>query len=157
MRHFWLTMLFFTRIDKQYFIPSTIVHKSSGWSEYLSMCLPGNRMVHNAPSGYMDIDVCLKTTKSFSKLAGSSVLNPEFDFFDGHDSHWDADTLDKMQKSFIYACFLKSGNSENDQSDDNGPNACFKECYNEAKSIWNEKFGTTVFTPLCMNMVGVNA
>ena len=48
---------------------------------------------------------------------------------------------------------MKSGDSENDQPNDNGPNACMKGIYNETKELWSEKFGTTSFTPGFMNQV----
>ena len=69
---FWFTMLFFTRTDRQAFIPPIVVHKTSEWSEYVGMNLPGHWVVHNTPSGYMDINGWLKITLSFTRLIGSS-------------------------------------------------------------------------------------
>ena len=53
---FWFTLLFFTRADGQCFIPPTVVHKGSEWLDSFSHNLPGNWVVHNTPSGYMDRD-----------------------------------------------------------------------------------------------------
>jgi len=44
----------------------------------------------------MDRDSWLKIIDNFTKLSGASAMNPQFLFFDGHNSHWDADALDMM-------------------------------------------------------------
>jgi hypothetical protein len=74
-------------------------------------------------------------------------VNLQYLFFDGHDSHWDADALQMMHDLSIEAFFLKAGDSENDQPNYNGPNASVKGCYNENKTEWDERFGTTPYTP----------
>ena len=127
------------------------------WSEFLSLNLPGNQVVHNTPSGYIDRNGWLKTTENFSSLAGTSAGNPQFLFFDGHDSHWDSDSLDLYSKRNCHPFFLKAGDSTNNQPNDNGPNAAFKVCYNDRKDEWDEQFGTTQYTPPHMNKVLVNA
>jgi hypothetical protein len=66
-----------------------------------------NWVSHATPSGYMDRDGWYKTIDNFSKLSGASLGNPQFLFFDGHDSHWDADSLDLMKARHIEAFFLK--------------------------------------------------
>ena len=154
---FWVTLCFFTRADGQVFIPPTIVHKSVEWTKDLSLNIPDNWVVHSTPSGYMDRDGWLKTTENFSSLAGASAGNPQFPFFDGHDSHWDSDSLDLYTKRNCHPFFLKAGDSTNDQPNDNGPNASFKACYNDVKDEWDERFGTTQYTPAHMNKVLVKA
>ena len=71
-------------------------------------------MVHNTPSGCIDRYGWYKIIKNFSNLTSSSVYNPQFNFFNGHESHWDADALDEMKNNHIHACLLKAGDSEND-------------------------------------------
>jgi hypothetical protein len=39
---------------------------------------------------------------------------PHFWYIDGHDSHWDIDTLQWLQGKHIYVLFLKSNGSIND-------------------------------------------
>ena len=150
---FWVTILFFTRADGQCFVPPTIVHQGTEATADFLLNLPGNWIVHVTPSGYMDRDGWFKTIENFTLLSGASAANEQFLFFDGHDSHWDADALALMPERHVQAFFLKAGDSENDQPNDNGPNACVKSCYNDEKSRWDEKYATTPFTPPHMNGV----
>ena len=108
--------------------------------------LPGNWTVHATQSGYMDRDGWLMTMRNFTDHVKSSNGNKIFLFFDGHDSHWDADALDHLHRNGVESFFLQSQNSENDQPNDNGPNACLKSCYNEEKYKWDEKFGSFQYT-----------
>ena len=117
------------------------------------MNVPGNWISHATPSGYMDRDGWFKTINNFTKLCGSSKSNPQYLFFDGHDSHWDADALDVLHRRSVYSFFLKAGDSENDQPNDNGPNAGLKADYNEEKGEWLLKFPSRKFTPASMNDV----
>jgi hypothetical protein len=150
---FWVTILFFTRADGQCFIPPTVVHQGTEGTADFLLNLPGNWIVHITPSGYMDRDGWFKTIENFTLLSGASATNEQFLYFDGHDSHWDADALALMPERHVEAFFLKAGDSENDQPNDNGPNGCMKSCYNDEKSTWDERFATTPFTPAHMNSV----
>jgi hypothetical protein len=150
---FWITVLFFTRADGQCFIPPTIVHQGSELTADLLINLPGNWIVHVTPRGYMDRDDWFKTIEAFTKLSGTSPTNEEFLYFDGHDSHWDADALELMYQRSIQGFFLKAGDSERHQPNDNGSNAGLKSEYNDAKSDWDKRFATTSFTPPHMNHV----
>ena len=150
---FWCTVLFFTRADGQCFIPPTLVHQSNEVTADIFMNVPGNWISHATPSGYMDRDGWFKTINNFTKLCGSSKSNPQYLFFDGHDSHWDADALDVLHRRSVYSFFLKAGDSENDQPNDNGPNAGLKADYNEEKGEWLLKFPSRKFTPASMNDV----
>jgi len=123
---FWVTILFYTRADGQVFIPPTIVHQGSEWTSDMGMNLPDNWIVHSTPSGYMDRDGFTKTCKNFVRLSGSSKTNPQFNFFDGHDSHWAPDALDTLAENGTRAFFLKAGDSTKDQPNDNGPNCCLR-------------------------------
>ena len=150
---FWCSLLFFMRADGQCFVPPTVVHQGVHQNLEHSFGLPGNWTIHCTPSGYMDRDGWLKSVKTFTHYAKATEGEPLFLFFDGHDSHWDADALDWLSKNHVESFFLQSQNSENDQPNDNGPNACFKACYMNAKEQWRESFGTTQFNVPFMNQV----
>ena len=150
---FWVTFLFFTRADGQCFVPCTVVHQASHTTLAHASNLPSNWVLHTTPSGYMDRDGWFKTVKKFTEYVHASEGEPLFLFFDGHDSHWDPDALDLLHKNNIESFFLQSQISQNDQPNDNGPNACFKACYNETKEELHEMFGTETFNVPHMNMV----
>ena len=76
----------------------------------------------------MDRDGWLKTIDNFIQLSGASEGNPQLIFFNSHDSHCDPDV-------YVHAMFLKAGDSENDQPNDNNPNTCFNACYNNQKNF----------------------
>jgi hypothetical protein len=150
---FWCSFLFFSRADGQCFIAPTVIHQATEMTAGFLLNLPGNWVVHTTPSGYMDRDGWFKTISNFAHLSGASQSNKQFLYFDGHDSHWDPDALELLEVKHIQSFFLKSGDSEKDQPNDNGPNACVKSCYNDAKSDWDEKFATTNYTVPHMNGV----
>ena len=102
--------------------------------------------MHSTPSGYMDRDWWLKTSYAFVRLCGANAMNPQFLFIDGHDSHWDADALEFFMKNFVYVFFLKSGDSENDQPNDNGSNCKLKSIFLQVKEEWRKKYVTVPFT-----------
>ena len=89
----------------------------------------------------------------FYNLCGASPVNNQILFFDGHDSHFDDGALSKMMCKNIQNFVLKLGNSINDQTNDNGPNAKVKSLYNVAKSAWMLKYGTKFFLHHHMNSV----
>ena len=60
-----------------------------------------------------------------------------------------------MQK--IQPFVLKSGNSINNQPNDNGTNAKLKYVYNVASIVWMLNYGTTKFSPHHMKSVLVEA
>ena len=88
----------------------------------------------------MDRNGWLKTVNKFITLSGSSLTNKQFPFFDGHESHWDADALDNLEKREVEPFFLMAGNSTLDQSNENGLNAALKASYNEVKEEWDENY-----------------
>jgi len=150
---FWVSMLYFIRADGQAFVPPTVVHKKSNLTGDLFLNLPDNWITHNNESGYMDRDGFLKAATAFIQMTGASVHNPQFLFLDGHDSHWDSDALDLLAANHVYIFFLKSGDSENDQPLDNGPNCLVKQIYDEEKEAWDTKWQTTPYTPYHFNFV----
>jgi hypothetical protein len=151
---FWCTILFFTRGDGQCPIPPTVVHQGTDVTADFFLNLPNNWVCHATPSGYMDRDGWFKTVTNFVHLSGASESNPQYVFFDGHDSHWDSDALEYMVENNANPFFLKAGDSEKDQPNDNGPNCSIKGCYNDAKAEYDEKWVTVMqYAPAQMNMV----
>jgi hypothetical protein len=119
--------------------------------------IPSNWIVHCTPSGYMDRDGWFKSIIRFSAQYGNDPFNPQFLFFDGHDSHFDADSFDYMHTKNIQPFILKSGDSTNDQPNDNGSNGKLKACYNKKLAEWRNRFGTTTLTKAHMNSILVDA
>ena len=95
----------------------------------------------------------LKAMNQFSNVCGDSPVNNQILFYDGHDSHFKYFELRKMMCKNIQPFVLKLGDSINDQTNDNIPNAKLKSLYNVAKSAWTLKYGTTKFSPHHMNSV----
>jgi hypothetical protein len=58
-------------------------------------------------------------------------LRPQFVFLDGYDAHFST-VLTDMRKDNIWAFFLRSNNSINDQPNDNGTNAMYERQYSVA-------------------------
>ena len=150
---FWVTVLFFTRADGQCFLPPCIVHKGVDYSCDFNWKIPDDWIVHATPSGYMDRDGWFKVINMFTQLSGAQAGNIQILYYDGHDSHWDADAMDLMAANHVQPFVLKAGDSENDQPNDNGPNAKLKACYNERKHEWTRKFLSTPYSPAHMNSV----
>jgi hypothetical protein len=92
---------------------------------------------------------------NFVNLSGASEGNPQHLFFEGHDLHWDSDALEHMVEHNVNLFFLKSGDSKEDQPNDNGPTNCsIKGCYNDEKAEHDEKWVTfMLFAPSQMNLV----
>ena len=93
----------------------------------------------------------------FSNICGASPVINQIIFFNGHDSHFDDRDLAHMQNKKILPFILKSGDSINNQPNDNGPNSTLKALYNRSKAKWMVKYGTTRFQPHHMNAVLVEA
>ena len=53
----------------------------------------------------------------FSRTCGDSKLNPQFLFFDNHDSHFNNRATHLLQSHHIYPFILKAGDSTNDTAD----------------------------------------
>ena len=93
----------------------------------------------------MDRDRWLKSTTQFSNICNASPVNNEVLLFYGHGSHFDDGALRKTIFKNIQPFALKSGDSINGQTNDNGPNAKLKSLYNMANSVWVLKYGTDFF------------
>ena len=142
---FWC-MLHFTRYGGKCFMPPIIVRQSKDYSQDIHYNVPVDWIVHHAPSGYMDRDGWLKSMTQFSNVYGASPVINKILSFDGHDSHFEDGTLRQMICKNIQPFVLKSGDSINDQPNDNGPNTKLKYLYNVAKSAWILKYGGKNFT-----------
>ena len=88
-----------------------------------------------------------------SNLCGASPVGKHIILFDGHDSHFYERALRQINFKNIQPFVLKSGDSINNQPNDNVTNAKLKSLYNVVKSAWMLKYGTTKFLPHYMNSV----
>ena len=101
----------------------------------------------------MERDGWMKAMSLFIRTCGSSKMNPQVLFFDGHDSHFDDRATHILRSHHISPFTLKTGVSTNDQPNDNGPNLKLKRYYCIAKMKWQRQHGTMNFTPSHMNSV----
>ena len=93
----------------------------------------------------------------FSNICGASPVNNNIIFFDGHGSNFDDCTLRHMEHQNIQPFLPKSGNSINNQNNDNGPDTKMMSLYNQEKSEWMLKYWTTIMLPHHMNSILVGA
>ena len=119
---FWCNSLVFTQSGGQFFMPPVIVHQAKEYSQYLHHNIPLDWTFHHTSSGFIDRDGCIKAMTQFSNICGASPVKNQILFFDGNDSHFDDRDLTQMQSKNIQPFILKSGDSINDQPNDNGPN-----------------------------------
>ena len=141
-----MIFLFFTHTDGKNPIPPTIIHQGSEMSKLFRKKFPNDQIANCTLSGYMDRKGWFKTMYNFINLCGASKGNSNFIFFNGHHSHWNPDAININFINFICNFFLKTGESEKNQPNNNGPNFCPKVLYNKMKEIWCEKYGMTTFT-----------
>ena len=154
---FWCTLLVFTQAGGKCFMPSIIVHQAKEYSQDLQFNVTLDWTVHNTPSGYINREEWLKSMYQLSNVLVASPVNNQILFFDGYDSHFDKRALRQIKCRNIRLFVLKSGNSINNQTNDNGPNYKLKSLYNVAKTAWILKYGTTNVLPHRMNYVLVKA
>ena len=138
-------------------MPPVIVHQAKDYSQDLHHNIPLDWKVNHTSSEYMDRDGWLKAMTQFSNICGTSPVNNQILFFDGHDSHFDDRSLTQIQSKNIQPFILKAGYPINDQPKDNGPNSTLKTLYNILKAKWMLKYGTIRFQPHHMNSVLVEA
>lgn len=124
-----------------------MIYKQAIQTGDLHLNLPEDWLVCNTPSGYMDRDSWQKAIRYFAQKCGATVVDHVLLFFDGHDSHWDPETMDIMKSNYINTFILKVQDLENDQPNDNGANAKLQSCYNLQKAEWDEKFINVRYTP----------
>ena len=89
----------------------------------------------------------------FSNVCGASPSNNQILLFDVHGSHFNYGALRQIMRKNIQLFVPKSGDSINDQPNDNGPNAKLRFLYNVANSVWLLKCGIKKFSPHHMNSV----
>ena len=92
-----------------------------------------------------------------STVCGASTINNKIMFLDGHDIHFNDLDLSYMEDRNIQPFALKSGDSGNDQPNENGPNVKLKSRYNDAKVSWMLNYGMEKFLPRRMNSILVEA
>ena len=94
---FWATMFFFTRADGDRPVPPMIVHQGGSDSEMpasVALYLPEDWGIHCTASGYMDREGSRVLCELFCRYSGASPTNPQYLYWDAHDSHWDPEVLD---------------------------------------------------------------
>ena len=123
---FWCTLLVFNQDDCQWFMPPAIVHQDKEYYQDIHFNTPLDWKVHHKKYGYMDRYGWLKTMIQFYNLCGTSLVKDQILSFNGNDSHFDNRALIQINYSNIQKFVLKSGDSTNDQSNDNGPNSKLK-------------------------------
>ena len=93
----------------------------------------------------------------FSTIFGASPISNKILFFDGHDSHFDDCALSFIEDHKIQPLVLKSGDSGNDHSNNNGPDEKLKPYYNDVKASWIINDETTKLLPHHMKFILVEA
>ena len=123
-------------------MPNIIVHQDKDYSQDIHYNVPLDWIVHHTPYGYMDRYGWLKSTHQFSNVCGTYPFKNQKLLFDGHGSHFDYSTLRQMTCKNIQTFFLKSVNSIDAQTNDNGPNTKLKYIYNVEKvcGLWSMKW-----------------
>ena len=84
----------------------------------------------------MDIDGWIKSMTQFSDVCGTSPINDQIIFFDGHDIHFNGRSLMNMEHQNIQPLVMKEGDFGKDHTNDNGPNYNLKYHCNHDKSTW---------------------
>ena len=145
----WLTLLFFTQYDGKFFMTPIIVHQAKETSQYLHFNIPLEWTVHHTPYSYMDIYGWIKSMTQLSNVCGTSPINNQIIFFDGHASHFNDRALKYMDQQNIQP-FRNYGNGQNN---DIRPNAKHKSHCSDATLAWLLKYGTTQILPHHMNSI----
>ena len=105
----------------------------------------------------MDRDGWLKSMTQFSNVCGDSPVKNHILFFDEHNSHFNDVSLIQIMCKNNEPFVIKSGDSINNQHNDNGLNPKLRSLYNVSKSAWMLKFRKTNFSPRHMKSVLVEA
>ena len=136
---------------------SIIVHQDKDCSEDLRFNIPLEWTVHHTPFGIMDIYGWLNAMTQLSDVCGASPVNNQIIFFDRHGSHFDGRALIHMEFQNIQPFVLKAGDYGNNHPNDNVTNSKLKSHYNEVKSVWMLKYGTTKMLPHHINSILVES
>ena len=121
------------------------MHQAKGYPQDLHQNVPLDWILHHTPSGYMDRDGWLKSMTQLRNICDASPIKNQILLFDLHVGRFNDGELRKIMCKNIQPFILKSGNSTNDQPNDNGPNAKLKSLYSVTKSEWMMKYGTKFF------------
>ena len=119
-------------------MPPVIVQKAENYTQDLHRNLPSDWLVHSTPSGYMDRDGRMKEISLFSRICGARKLHTQVLFLDGHGSHFDDRVHTYSAIPSHLPIFLKAGDSNNYQTNDNGPNLKLKRYYSIVKNEMSE-------------------
>ena len=136
---FWATLFYFTRGDGARPVPPMVIHqggKEKRMRASAGIYLPDGWLSHCTTSGYMDRAGVRALAQGFVQHSGASAANPQYLYWDGHDSHWDADALDYFAKNHVFVFFLKANDSANGQPNDMGPNRNWKAIYATVVGEW---------------------
>ena len=101
----------------------------------------------------MDRDRYLKAMTQFSNIGGTSPINNQILFLNGHDSHFGDRSIIQIQSKNIHTLILKAGEPINEQPNYNGPNSKLNALYIILKDKWMLKYGNTRFQPHHMNSI----
>ena len=93
----------------------------------------------------------------FSNVCGASPVNNRILLFDRHKSQFDDGALRQMMCKNIQPFVIKSSDSINDQTNNNGLNAKLKSLYKVINSTWMLKYGMKNISPPHINSFLVEA
>ena len=94
----------------------------------------------------MERDVWMKEMVHFKTFCGENKLNTQVLFYDGHDRHFDERDIHIILSNHIKPFILNSGDSGNDQPNDNGPKLNLKGIYVQERMNWKRQHTTLKFT-----------
>ena len=119
----------------KYYYPIIVLEAASLTADLLTH-IANNWIFHATLSGYMDHNGWYKTINLFTQQFGNNTTNKQIFHFYGHDSHF---SFILMAIKNVQPFNFKSGDSPNDQPNDNDPNTKIKACYNRALTEWKER------------------
>ena len=134
-----------------------IVNQTNDYSQYIQFNITLNWIVHHTQSGYMDRYRWLKATTQLFTICGASTINNQIIFFDGYGSHFYNHAVHYKEDQNIQPLFLKRGDYENNQLNDNVLNAKLMSHYNDTKASWMLKYVTKNILPHHMKSIFLEA
>lgn len=157
---FWVSMFFFTRADGDLSIPPMIVHQSECTERIAEGFVHGldpTWLVSSTSSGYFDQSCFQHLAAKFVEHCGATAEKPVYLFLDGHDSHWEPESLRYLLSKNVHVFFLKANGSANDQPNDMGPNSAYKSCLRKYVEDWSLRYLGLPFKPNIMNALATAA
>ena len=88
-------------------MPPIIVRQSKEYSQDLRHNIPLDWIVHHTPYGYMDRYGWHNSMTQVSNICGTSPVNNQILFFDGHDSQFNNLSLTQTQRKISSPSYLK--------------------------------------------------